>query len=82
MESFISSHYTSLLSIFGGIFSSEQLFAIMNSIVELKKREIEKELNQQKLYISQIELSRKVIEKEMAVVIHNFMYMRFSFYEF
>lgn len=71
-------HQTSFISILSSIFSSEQLFVIMNRLIELKKIEIESELNQQKLYISQVELGKKAIEKEIAYATHNLMCIRFS----
>ena len=82
MENLCSfSHHTStsLLSFWSCIFSNEQLFAIIHSLVELKKREIESKLSQQKLFISQIELDRKIIDNEITQVRHDLMDMRFLF---
>ena len=73
---FTCSHQTNLLSILNSIFSNEHLFVIMSSLVELKKREIESKFNLQRLYISQVELNKKAIEKEIAHTNNDLMHMR------
>ncbi len=63
-------------SLLANTFSNEQSFALINELVELKKREIEAIVCQQKLSILQIQLNKRVLEKEIVFATYDVLYMR------
>ena len=52
----------------------------MNSLIVLKKSEIESKLSEQRQYISQVLINKKAMEKEITHTSEDLMWMRFSFY--
>lgn len=76
-NSLACSQHSNFFIIFSRIFSNEQLFTMLNILIEFKKGEIENKLNQQRLYISQVGFNRKIIEQEIT---HTSNDLRFTFF--